>query len=78
MEEEGGDLVQAVEYQAVAPDDDGQADWAHTQNVVGEEPAINETRQLQDVNAGPCGSSQSLFSERYLMRRYFVADFSLL
>ena len=39
MEEEGGDLVQAVEYQAVAPDDDGQADWAHTQNVVGEEPA---------------------------------------
>ena len=35
VEEEGGELVQAVEHQAVLPDDDGEHQWSHTQDIIG-------------------------------------------
>ena len=34
VEEEGGELVEAVKHQTVLPDDDGEHEWAHTQNII--------------------------------------------
>lgn len=38
MKEEGGELVKAVEHEAVLPDDDGAHERTHAENIVGLEP----------------------------------------
>ena len=35
VEEEGCELVQAVEHQAVPPDDQGEHQWSHAEDIVG-------------------------------------------
>ena len=35
VKEEGGELVKAVEHEAVLPDDDGTHERTHAENIVG-------------------------------------------
>ena len=35
VKEEGGELVKAVEHEAVLPDDDGAHERTHAENIVG-------------------------------------------
>ena len=35
MQEERGELVETVEYEAVLPDNDGTHEGAHAENIVG-------------------------------------------